>query len=263
MVMEKKEHAYHITGCIVTYNNKRTIMRAIASLLEHTQGVSFVLHVVDNASTDGTPELICKHFPQVILHKKNKNPGFGTGHNQVLPLLDSKYHIIINPDVVLRSDVITQMASYMDAHEDIGLLSPKICFPEDGRPQILGKRNPTLRYLIASRLRKEGSPSPTLAEYAMLNADESDVFDIENATGCFMMLPTQLFKQLGGFDEKFFMYFEDCDLTRRVCESHRAVFYPHATVFHEWGRESKKNGKLMLIQIRSMLYYFYKWRKCK
>lgn len=74
----------------------------------------------------------------------------------------------------------------------------------------------------------------------MLDEDGSKPFDIENATGCFMMLRTQLFLEAGGFDEHYFMYFEDCDLTRTVRQRARAVFCPYATVYHVWGRDSKR-----------------------
>ena len=173
--------------------------------------------------------------------------------------LNSKYHAIINPDISIEDDVIHKLSIFMDENEDIGLASPRICFPE-GREQILGKRNPSPKYLIASRLRKDEKPSALLREYAMLDADITRPFDIENATGCFMFIRTDLFKQLGGFDEKYFMYFEDADLTRAVRKSKRAVFYPDAVVLHVWGRESKKNMKLMLVQIKSMFHYFSKWK---
>jgi GT2 family glycosyltransferase len=252
---------YSVSGCIVTHNNIKTIKDTIESLLDMTQGVSFKLFIVDNLSTDGTVEEIRRNFSNrnIEIIETGTNNGFGSGHNTVLDMLDSKYHVIINPDILIKQDTVTIMTDYMDEHEDIGLLSPKICFP-DGRDQILGKRNPKLKYLAASRIRNEGAPSALLREYAMLDTDLSKPVDIENATGCFMMIRTELFKKIGGFDKKFFMYFEDCDLTRTVRKTARTVYYPEAVVYHVWGRESKKNFKLTLIQIKSMLYYFWKWK---
>ncbi|MCR5484119.1 MAG: glycosyltransferase family 2 protein [Clostridiales bacterium] len=252
----------NVTGCIVTHNNKRTIVNTIKTLTECTKGVSFRLFIVDNSSTDGTPELIKKNFGEldnIEIILTGTNEGFGAGHNFVIDRLDSEFHVIINPDVILRDDIITKMADYMSKDPDIGLLSPRVCFP-DGRDQILGKRDPKLKYLIASRLRNEKKPSKALRQYAMLDDDLSKPCDIENATGCFMMLRTELFKEIGGFDQKYFMYFEDCDITRTVRKTHRAVYYPDTIIYHVWGHESKKNMKLMLVQIRSMFYYFFKWR---
>ena len=252
-----------VSGCIVTHNNMRTIKKTLQTLLQETRGVDFKLYIVDNLSTDGTIEYIRGKYgayARVEILEPHTNNGFGAGHNLVLPLLDSEFHAIINPDVELREDVIAKLAAYMRGHDDIGLLSPRIRFP-DGRDQILGKRNPRLRYLVASRLRGKGEPGRLLREYAMLDCDLSVPQDIENATGCFMFIRTDLFRQNGGFDPHYFMYFEDSDLTRTVRRTSRAVYYPDACVYHVWGRDSKKNGKLRRIQIRSMLYYFRKWRR--
>ena len=167
-----------VTGCIVTYNNIATIDNAVSSLLNCTEA-DFRLFIVDNGSTDGTPEHIEKNYPQVRVIRSGGNIGFGAGHNLVLDMLDSDYHAIINPDISVRDEVR---------------------FP-DGRPQILGKKNPCLKYLFASHFRKSGSPEETLREYAMLDSDYSKPFEIENATGCFMFIRTELFRKLGGFDK--------------------------------------------------------------
>lgn len=150
------------------------------------------------------------------------------------------------------------MVHYMEEHEEIGLLSPRICFP-DGREQILGRRNPSLRYLIASRFQRDDPENPTLREYAMLDEGTDHPFEIENASGCFMLLRTSLFEQIGGFDPRYFMYFEDADLTRTIRKYAKAVCYPLATVYHAWERGSAHNTKLFLIHVHSMLSYFTKW----
>ena len=235
-----------------------SIDEAVSTLLEHTKGVDFELYTVDNLSTDGTPDHIKKTYGAVKVIEPGTNKGFGSGHNEVLSLIESDYHCVINPDISINEDVIAKMVEYMEKHPEIGLLSPKICFP-DGRSQILGKRNPKIKYLVASRMRNEADPSPELREYAMLDEDLTVPCEIENATGCFMMFRTDLFKKIGGFDKRYFMYFEDCDITRTVRKYAKAVFYPEAVVYHVWGRESKKNFKLMLVQISSMLKYFIKW----
>ena len=252
-----------VSGCIVTHNNHRTIGETLSTLLDNTQGVDFKLYIVDNLSTDDTLEIVRSRFggdPRLQIMEPHTNDGFGAGHNLVLDRLDSEFHAVINPDVILRDDVLKSMTDYMRAHPDVGLLSPRIRFP-DGRDQVLGKRDPTMRYLVASRLRGKGAPNALLREYAMLDEDLSAPRDIQNASGCFMLLRTDLFRQLGGFDPHYFMYFEDCDLSRTVRKTHRVVYYPDACIYHVWGRESKKNNRLRRIQMQSMFYYFRKWRR--
>ncbi len=249
---------YTVSGCIVTYNNMRSIKNTVESVLENTKNVDFKLYVVDNNSTDGTADFIIENYPQVEVIKTGENLGFGGGHNKILDVLESKYHILINPDISIRDDVAEKMAAYMDKNEDIGLLSPKICFP-DGRPQILGKREPKMKYLIASRLRDESKPSKLLSEYAMLDKNDDECYDTEIASGCFLMVRTDLFKKIGGFDERYFLYFEDFDLAKTIRKTHRVVFFPFATVYHEWGRDSKRNFRLMLIHIQSLIKFKLKW----
>ena len=245
-----------VTGCIVTFNNMRTIGKAIDTLLKNTK-CNFRLIIVDNGSTDGTREFIKEKYPGIEMIETEKNIGFGAGHNLIMDKLDSDYHAIINPDVIIKDDIISEMTAYLEEHKEVGMLSPKIEFP-DGRPQILGKRIPKPYYLIASRLRGK-KPGRLLREYAMLDEDMSKPRQIENATGCFMLIRTELFKEIGGFDKRYFMYFEDCDLTRTVNETSQVLYYPYCTVYHEWGRESKKNFRLKVIQIQSMLRYYRKW----
>ncbi len=252
-----------VSACIVTYNNIKYIEKTVQTLLEFTKGVDFKLYIVDNGSTDGTIELLEQNFSSVKnleIIKTGKNIGFGAGHNKIIDIIDSDYHIVVNPDIVISQDVVSRMAEYMQENVDINLLSPKICFP-DGRNQMLGKRNPKFKYLVASRLRDEQNPSSLLREYTMIDSDWSKPFDIENATGCFMFFRTSAFKEIGGFDERYFMYFEDCDITREIRKTSRAVFYPDAIVYHVWGRDSKRNFKLMIIHIKSMFSYFWKWRR--
>ena len=247
-----------VTGSIVTYNNISTIAKTLETLFGETKDIDFKLYVLDNGSSDGTPEYIEKNYPDVTVIRSGKNVGFGAGHNIIINQVESKYHAVINPDIVLTQNAVKKMADYMDENPDIGLLSPRICFP-DGRDQILGKRNPHLKYLVASRLRGD-EPSKLLKEYAMLDCDLSKPTEIENATGCFMFIRTDVLKSIGGFDDGFFMYFEDADLARRINEISKCVYYPDAVVNHVWGRDSKRNFKLMLVHINSMLRYFRKWK---
>ncbi len=247
-----------VTGSIVTYNNMSTIAKTLQTLFEYTKDIDFKLYVVDNASTDGTPEYIKQNFPEVEVIEQKKNVGFGAGHNVVIKNINSAYHAIINPDIVFIENAIKKMVDYLDVNRDIGLLSPRICFP-DGRDQILGKRTPHLKYLFASRLRGDGT-SDLLSEYAMLDKGMTEPFDIENASGCFMLIRTDCLKKVGGFDERYFMYFEDADITRELKKISRTVYYPEAVVSHVWNRDSKRNYKLMAIHIHSMLKYYLKWK---
>lgn len=248
---------YKATGCIVTYNNIEKIGETVSSLLENTKGTDFTLFVVDNASSDGTPEFLERSFPEITLIRNKVNVGFGAGHNTVLPMLDSKYHFVINPDITLGDDVVSAMCRFMEKNENTALLSPKICFP-DGSEQLLGRRRPNPVYILASRMRGKATEK-ILRHYAMADKDLSKPFRIYNASGCFIGMRTDKFKAVGGFDEKFFLYFEDCDLTRRIEKHGDCLYFPYSTVYHAWSRGSSVSRSLLKIHIKSMLRYYRKW----
>ncbi len=252
-----------VSACIVTYNNEDKIYDAVRSMLDNVKAKDFTLYIVDNGSSDNTLSIIKSSFgddPRVFLMETYANDGFGAGHNKVIPLLNSKYHCVVNPDIILDSDVVSMMAGYMDTHADVVQLSPRIQFP-DGTDQVLGKRIPHLPYLLISHFRdKNGAPNVVMRHYAMLGKyDRGLPFKIRNATGCFMLFRTDVFKELGGFDPRYFMYFEDCDITREMNKKGTVLFYPEAVVYHAWERGSSSNKKLKIIHIQSMLKYYVKW----
>jgi|AGTN01.1.fsa_nt_gi Predicted glycosyltransferases len=175
----------------------------------------------------------------------------------VLPQLESKYHVCVNPDVFLDSDVLSRMARYMDGNEGIGMITPKIR-NRDGSMQVLPKKNPRLIYLIARRIHLNFLKKYR-REYEMLDMNTDQRFDIEFCSGCFMFMRTALFLQAGGFDERYFMYFEDADLTRRIRKWARAEYNPDFSVYHCWERAGGKKLKFFLIQVASMFQYMIKW----
>lgn len=250
---------YTISGSIVLHNNKSTLRKTLTSIRTYTQGVNFDLYLIDNASKDGSVKIAQEVYPEAKLLCNAENVGFGAAHNRVRGMLTSKYHCIINPDIILTEESIAKMAAYMDDHPEVALLSPRVVFPKTGEDQILGKRNPKIKYLVASRMRFLKVAEKALDEYAMRDADYSQPFEIENATGCFMFIRTDVYKRIGGFDERYFLYFEDCDITRAIGKYGKTLYYPYAIVGHEWARESKKDTRLLLIQIQSMFKYFSKW----
>lgn len=250
-----------ITASIVTYNNEGKIGDAVGSILNNVKAKDFTLYVVDNGSTDRTLSILREQFgedPRLVVLETGENVGFGAGHNKVLPRLTSKYHCVVNPDILLMDDAVEKMEDYMDSHPDVVQLAPRIRFP-DGTDQVLGKRYPMPYYLVISHFRnKEAEPNVFMRYYAMMNKYDAP-FEIKNASGCFMFFRTDAFKALGGFDERYFMYFEDCDITREMHKLGKVVFHPDITVYHAWERASKSNPALRKIHIESMFRYYKKW----
>lgn len=244
-----------VSGCIVTYNSSDDIEACAGSILACTQGVDFKLYISDNSSSDDTLDKVRRLFPGAVIVQSRTNAGFGAGHNAVLPMLDSKYHAIINPDITLDRDVISELTDYMEAHPEVGIITPKI-LNEDGTEQYLPKRRPTFKYLLSGRVPFMKS---VRREYCRAGEVLDEPAEIDFCTGCFMLIRTELFKSVGGFDERYFMYFEDADLTLKVKQTHKAVFYPGTCAYHKWHRTSSKSIKFLFIQIQSMFKFFGKW----
>lgn len=250
---------HRVTAAIVNYNDFENTSNAVRSLLQYTGEPSFRLFVVDNSPGEESAQKLRKEFPQIEVIRSAENRGFGAAHNMVLPYLDSEYHAVINPDIELKSDVIGELCNYLDRNPDVGIACPATYFP-NGDIQLLPKIFPKVKYLLASRLPFEGCKA-LRREYVMADRDLSQAVDVEYVTGCFMFIRTGLFKRVGGFDERYFLYFEDADLTRMIMPFARAVYYPHAKVYHHWNRMGAKSPKYLLIQVSSMFKYFRKWNR--
>jgi GT2 family glycosyltransferase len=250
---------HDISLSIVTYNNEAIIEKTIEILISHLENkLSYVLFVIDNNSKDDTVKKVQSCNGNIVLIRNNKNLGFGAGHNIILDKIDSKYHIVINPDITIVNDVISEMYEYMENNKEIGLLTPLVKHP-DGDIQYLCKRNPTVTDLFI-RLVLPNNFKKRQDYFTMKETGYDKPFEVEYATGCFMFFRTEIFKQLKGFDEHIFLYLEDADITRRVNQISKTIFYPYNYVIHDWQRGAHKNLKLMWINVKSAIWYFWKWR---
>ncbi len=248
-----------LSACVVMYGGAEEVRRCIDTIVHHTSSDDFTLYLVDNVSPDGALQILQNEgLPsQVVALPQKENKGFGTGHNTVLPLLHSKYHAVINPDIEVNTDVLNQMADWMDAHPDVAIANPRLIFP-DGSPQYTAKRRPALLPLIARQI-----PFSFLQKYnrhyLMLDEDLSAPVDVEFCSGSFFMIRTDIFRKIGGFDEGYFMYVEDADITQKALCHGRAMYLPQISVTHVWHRDAHRKTKQFLWQLRSMFRYFKKW----
>ena len=249
-----------ISASIVTYNDVSKAVAACRSILDNTKGYPLKLYVIDNASTDDTVKRI-EEIEGVEVIKNNDNIGFGAAHNKMLGLPMGKYHFVINPDIVIKSDVLSDFADYFEQNPDVVMAMPKICNP-DGSEQKLPKEMPTAKRLFLGRL---ASFSPRFAavrnEYIWADREITEPVDVNFCTGCFFCIRSEVFSALQGFDDRYFMYLEDVDLTVRAKEYGRVVMNPEISVIHEWGRDSAKKLKYLFIHICSSVKFLYKWRK--
>jgi GT2 family glycosyltransferase len=247
------------SASIVTFNSVAHMPELLDSLQHHADVQKLDVTVIDNASSDTTVALLKRHYPWVQLLQNEQNLGFGTAHNQVLSLLCSCYHVLINPDIIFIEDPFTPLFSYLDNHPHVVMVTPRI-LNLDGSEQKLPKLQPRFKYLMARRFEKQFKWAKRLCnKYTRADETFTEATEIETCTGSFCVIRTEVFKEIGGFDERFFLYFEDNDLSRRAQAYGSLVFYPQAAVVHHYQRDAMRSRRAFLQQIRSMIRYFNKY----
>ena len=250
-----------ISICIVTYNNENNILDVLECIYAHSKNFDFETFVVDSNSSDKTVALVKKNFPQVNLIVLPQNKGFGCGHNQVLSKINSDFHVILNPDITFSTNIFDDLSSYLQSNPDVAMVVPQI-LNADGSIQDLPRRTPKFKYLISGRLERFGGLFKLWRdEYTCKGKNFDKPTKIDFCSGCFTMIRTDVFKKLNGFDERFFMYFEDADLTRRAQNFGKTMLNTNFCATHIWERTSSKKFKYLCIHINSMIKYFKKWHK--
>ncbi len=249
-----------ISCSIVLYHSSvDEIRKPIESFLSSTRSVK--LYLVDNSADDSLRFEF--NSPQIEYIFSGRNIGYGSGHNLAIEKArgNSKYHLVLNPDVEFNPEILSRLFKYMEQNEDIGLVMPKVLYMS-GEMQYLCKTLPSPSDLFARRF----IPGPAkflfknyLERYELKHKDYNSIMEVPNLSGCFMFIRTAVFAEVGAFDEQYFMYLEDTDLCRRINEQYRTVYYPLVSIVHAYSKASYKNPKLLTYHIGSSIKYFNKW----
>ena len=251
-----------VNAAIVAYENPRIMLdAAIQSILQEENEIH-KLYLIDNSPTDRLAKHFSAHTEYIY---NNKNLGFGKANNIAMQKsIDDniEYHILINPDIYFNKGVIKELVAFMDSNPDVGLVTPKIIYPDEST-QYLCKLMPTPMDLIARRFLCWGPFRKYVDRrnevFELRNSGYSMEMDIPAHSGSFMMIRTSILKEVGLFDERFFLYLEDFDLCRRVGKVSRTTFYPKVTVVHEYKKGSYYQRRLFGYHIISAIKYFNKW----
>ncbi len=248
-----------ITCSIVIYTSNIDPILNLADQILESDYIDF-LFVVDNGMTNISDKFTYNSRIEYIFN--GMNLGYGAGHNVAIKKAidrNSEYHIVVNPDISLNSDVISRLYGYAKQDATIGLVMPKILYP-NGDTQFLCKLLPTPFDLLFRRF----FPFKRLIEkrnrtYEMRFTNYANVMEVPSLSGCFMFMKTSILKNIGGFDERYFMYLEDLDLCRRIGQHAKTIYYPRVGIIHHYGKGSYKDVKLLTYHIISAVKYFNKW----
>jgi len=241
-----------ISIIIVNYNVQYFLEVCLHSVLRACRGIDAEIIVVDNNSSDGSIEMVKAKFPSVLLIENVDNKGFSKANNQAVAVAQGEYFLFLNPDTVMPEDFLERTLAYMDAHPKAGALGPRLIDGKGVFAPDAKKSFPTLSVAIfkTTGLNKIFSRSPFINKYYAVHIQEYQTAEVEVLSGCCMLLRGSLLPQIGlAFDEDYFMYCEDVDLSFRVKKAgYENVYFPDATLVHYKG-ESTRKASLSYIRI--------------
>jgi len=248
---------------IVSFNSLPVLRSCLDSLRNQTYTGEVEIIVVDNASRDGTPEMVAKDYPAVRLLAEKENWGFSRGVNLGIRMARGRYFLIINPDTVFKPDSLAKLSDFMETHGDAGIVGPKLVF-HDGNLQYSCRRFYTWKVLLLRRtfLGKIFRNSKAVADHLMLEYDHETTQEVDWLLGACMFVRRSAVEAVGLMDERFFLYFEDVDWCYRMKQEGWKVFYhPGAVVVHGYARESAQSvlNRSFIVHLASLVRYYDKW----
>lgn len=238
---------------IVNYNVRQFLENALTSILRAVEGIGGEIFVVDNASDDGSAEMVKVKFPGVQLIENSANLGFSRSNNLALRRATGRYLLLINPDTVVQEDTIRVMMRFFEETPDAGLAGCKILNP-DGTFQLPCRRSfptPWVALTKVSGLAALFPSSRVFGRYNLTYLSEDETYPVDAVSGSFMMLRREVYEKVGELDESFFMYGEDLDWCFRVGETGFRVYYVHSTKIVHFKGESTRRSDI------DELHHFY------
>ena len=245
-----------INASIVLYNPALSEIKDLILILRDSKNIHEVF-LIDNSPTQ-SPDF--RALPVTYIFN-GKNLGYGAAHNIAIRktlAAGIPYHLVVNPDIRFDGEIIGELMTYMDANPDIGHLMPKVFYP-DGKIQYLCKLLTKPSDLIFRRFFPSSWTRKSNDKFELRTSGYDKIMEAPYLSGCFMLLRTQALKEIGLFDERFFMYPEDIDLTRRMHRKYRTVFYPNVSIVHHHEQGSYKSKKLLFVHLWNLIKYFNKY----
>jgi len=231
---------------IVNYNVKEFLQNLIHSIKKAVSGLEYEIIIVDNASDDGSVELLREKFPKIKLIINKENLGFGKANNIGLSIAKGDYFLLLNPDTLVAEDTFKKMISFFEDTPKAKLAGCKILNP-DGTLQLACRRSfpgPWTSLCKVTGLSSLFPNSKLFARYNLTYLDENKTYEVDAISGSFMMMRKEVYLKVGGFDEQFFMYGEDLDLCYRIQQAGFKVYYVHDTQIIHYKGESTRRSNL-------------------
>lgn len=248
-----------ITVSIVLYRSDPDEVARIISCVDKSSVAR--IFIVDNSPNDSLKELAGSISGKVEYIHGHGNVGYGAAHNIAIRRAmqsGATYHVVLNPDVYFKPGTLETIGEYMDQNPDVGQIMPKILYP-NGEIQYVCKLIPTPFDLIFKRFLPSFMTRRRMNRFQFKFTGYDSTMNVPYLSGSFMFFRTEALREVGLFDERFFMYPEDIDITRRMHERYRTLFYPGAIAIHAHAAASRTNMNMLKIHIINLIRYFNKW----
>lgn len=246
-----------LSTIIVSWNVRDLLRTCLQAVL--AAGVEQEVIVVDNASGDGTPDMVRREYPQVTLLANRDNRGYTGGNNQAIPISRGRYVLILNPDTRPEPGAIREMLSFMEAHPDAAAVGPRLLWG-DGSLQSSRRRFPTLAtgLLESTLVQQYWKHNAVLRRYYCDDLPPDRVEAVDWVVGACIMIRRQALDQVGLLDEGYFMYSEEMDWCYRAKRAGWQIYHlPSATVVHYHGKSSEQNVLSRELRFQDSKLRFY------
>jgi len=246
---------------VVSFNGRDYLRRCLASVLEDTKGISSELIVVDNASRDGSAQMVEAEFPQAALIRLPVNVGFAAGCNRGIEQATGEFVLLLNPDTELAEDAFSPMVDYCRRNPSVGILGPKL-LNSDGSLQLSCRRFPSHLTSLFNRrsvLTRLFPRNPFSRRYLMTDWAHNRIQPVDWLSGACAMLRREMVERIGAMDEGYFMYIEDVDLCYRAHRAgYQVVYFPQVAVTHHIGKSTETMPNRSIVQWHRSMWRYYR-----
>lgn len=258
-VMTSTPESIDVSIIIVNWNTRDVLRECLQSVYRGLGALNAEVLVVDNGSTDQSPEMVAQEFPQVGLIANPDNRGFAAANNQALSVARGRYFLLLNSDTIVLADVLTASLKYMDANRKVGVLGCRV-LNDDGSVQLTCSRFPTLvnLVLLTSGLFRLSKPR-FCGRYQILDWQRDSERDVDTVTGCYMWVRREAVEDTGLLDESFFFYGEETDWCKRFWKAGwKLRFAPVGEIVHYGSLSSRKCNHRRDVMLTSGLVRFHR-----
>jgi GT2 family glycosyltransferase len=245
---------------IVNYNTRKLTLECIESIYQSKMPSQFEIYVVDNASSDGSIEAICKAFPYVKIIANKENVGFSKANNQAILESKGRYVLLLNSDTIVLENTISYIVDFMDTNIEAGATGCKVVLPDGTLDKACHRGFPTpeasLYYMLGLAKKLPNNPRFNGYHKGYLNMDETH--EIDCLVGAFMIVRRETIDEVGMLDETYFMYGEDIDWCYRIKGAGWKIYYnPNVEIVHYKGASSRRKPNKVVYEFHRAMFLFH------